>query len=183
MSECAVEGCYTEDRLRRGWCIKHYQRWVRYGDTERHPRQYAPLLDRVMAKVDASGDCWEWTGRFGDHGYGSYSVSGSTKQAHRLVWELLVGPVAPGLTIDHLCRVRSCVNPDHLEPVTMRENTLRSPIAPAAVNARKTHCPRGHPYAGDNVTYSANGRACVECDRTKSREYQRRLRAQRLTLA
>ena len=173
LGECAVDDCHTEGRLRRGWCIKHYQRWVRYGDTERHPRQYAPVLDRMFELVDV-GDCWLWTGRLSPGGYAVFSVVRGTHRAHRIVWEELVGPLPKGLTLDHLCRVRHCVNPDHLEVVDIRTNTLRSPISPAAINSRKTHCKYGHPFSGDNLRITPEGyRACMECKRRASREWQR----------
>ena len=74
--------------------------------------------------IDASGDCWLWLGNLRS-GYGRLNWQGSKATAHRLVWELLVGPIPDGMTIDHLCRVRSCVNPDHLEVVTLAENIRR----------------------------------------------------------
>jgi hypothetical protein len=79
------------------------------------------------------------------------------------------------LQIDHLCRVRHCVNPAHMEPVTPRENILRSPVALAAINARKTHCPQGHPLSGANLYRTPQGfRACRECRRKSDRESKRR---------
>jgi hypothetical protein len=99
---------------------------------------------------DPATGCWIWRGWKNPEGYGSTTVARRTRLAHRAMYELLVGPIPEGLQIDHLCRTRDCVNPDHLEPVTARENTLRS-NAPTAKNARKTHCPKGHPYDEANT--------------------------------
>jgi hypothetical protein len=105
------------------------------------------LWERFWTKVDASGDCWLWIAFVDRHGHGSFTalINGrkSSWRAHRLAWELLVGPIADGLTLDHLCRNRRCVNPDHLEPVPMGVNILRG-VGPSAINARKRVCIRGH---------------------------------------
>lgn len=140
------------------------------------------LLERMGDKIQISDGCWEWTGLINAEGYGTiprgggqYSGTRFNLLAHRLVYELLVGPIPEGLQLDHLCRVRNCVNPAHLEPVTQRENTMRSPIAPAAINARKTHCPRGHPY--DVVRYPLNRspeRGCRRCARAATAAYRLR---------
>lgn len=103
------------------------------------------LPDWIMTKIKPAPDgCWLWTGAVRE-GYGAFKdpVTKRTKVAHRGVYELLVGPITEK-TLDHLCRVRSCVNPDHLEPVSYQENILRGEGA-SAVNARKTHCVQGHP--------------------------------------
>lgn len=125
------------------------------------------LGDRFWSKVDADGDCWEWTASVNvRHGYGQFHWKGRPHRAHVLAWESLVGPVAEGHELDHRCRNRRCVNPDHLEPVTRRVNTLRSPTAPTAINARKTHCIRGHALRGTNLYVRPNGhRNCRSCRR------------------
>jgi hypothetical protein len=100
---------------------------------------------------------------------------GLRRQAHRYAYELLVGPIASGLVLDHLCRNPGCVNPKHLEPVTDRENTRRG-ISSAAENAKKTHCYRGHPFDERNTYVNLKGkRACREC----AKAYQKRLRDSR----
>lgn len=96
--------------------------------------------------VEFGDGCWLWTGNLQSGGYGHAMVgNGRGALAHRHVYELLVGPIPEGLHLDHLCRVRNCVRPDHLEPVTPAVNTLRGE-GYSAVNARKTHCPNGHEY-------------------------------------
>jgi hypothetical protein len=94
-------------------------------------------------------------------------------RAHRVIWEMTHGPIPSGLEVDHLCRNRACVNPRHMALVPHRENTLRG-MAPTAINARKTHCPAGHPYDGENTYMAPDGwRQCMTC----RREWQRRFRA------
>lgn len=120
--------------------------------------------------VTESG-CWEWVGAIAPTGYGVYTGQGGGGGAHRYVYKLLVGPIPEGLTLDHLCRNRLCVRPDHLEPVTMFENTMRGNTV-AAVNAKKTHCPKGHPYEGDNVVRyprHATWRVCKVCKYARNR--------------
>jgi hypothetical protein len=126
-------------------------------DPDDAPCAWCGLDPRVVDLIDPSGDCWEWTGSL-NKGYGQWSA----RMAHRLVWEVLVGPIPDGLTLDHLCRNSRCVNPDHLEPVTQAENNRRGYGWPAA-NARKTHCPEGHPYSGRNLILFRGSRYCREC--------------------
>jgi HNH endonuclease len=124
---CSIPGC--DDPVRgRGWCWKHYARWQRNGTTE----DIRPTVEqRFWAKVD-QGDgtgCWLWTGAKLHGGYGHMRGGTADTTAHRIAYELLVGPIPKGLEIDHLCRVRACVRPDHLEPVTRAENDRRGRIA------------------------------------------------------
>lgn len=129
---------------------------------------------RFWMKVTKTDGCWFWTGAPGRDGYGRLSTGTRTGNpqrpwpyrnhpAHRLS-VLLDGRTIPhGLVVDHLCRVRICVRPDHLEVVDQRTNLLRGDGA-SAVNAKRTHCPQGHPYAGDNVQISPQGfRRCRRC--------------------
>jgi hypothetical protein len=130
--------------------------------------------------------CWEWNGCVKkDAGYGISHRSGRTMQAHRAVWIWLRGPIAPGLQLDHLCRNRRCVNPDHLEPVTPLENTRRA-------LALRTTCRKGHPYTPENTYYHPDGsqKACRTCRREEVRrrhwvkpaEWHERRRARRREL-
>lgn len=127
--------------------------------------QTIPLEIRIQTHTRRVGDCIEWTGSRLPTGYGYIRIAGRGVYAHRFFFERAKGPIPPGLHIDHLCRNTSCVNPDHLEAVTQRENTLRG-INPAAENARKTHCKRGHPLSGDNLQIKRDGaRLCRKCVR------------------
>lgn len=114
--------------------------------------------------------CWRWNAAQQGCGYGTYKDdSGRQLPAHLFAYREIVGPVAHGLHLDHLCRNRICVNPAHLQPVTIRENLLRSPITMASMNAHKTHCKYGHPLSGDNLRIRKDGgRACAMCYRMKS---------------
>lgn len=122
----------------------------------------ALVLDRVSRTPDG---CWNWGGFFNDSGYGDVRAPGRRKAAHRVVYEMLIGPIPTGQHLDHLCRNRGCVNPEHLEPVTPAENNRRSAAVLRAMRAeRKNTCLRGHALSGDNVTYTANGlRKCRAC--------------------
>lgn len=124
---CTIEGCPKKINS-RGWCSMHYERWRLYGSTDA-PRP--TTVERLMAKVikDERG-CWTWTGAL-QRGYGRVCGGGrgNNQLAYRVAYELLVGPVPVGLELDHLCRNRACINPEHLEPVTHRENMRRMAAA------------------------------------------------------
>lgn len=113
-----------------------------------------------MQRIEKTKSCWLWTGGTGRNGYGDVYFDGRMQKAHRIVYRIFKGPIPEGLVLDHLCRIRRCVNPDHLEPVTHRENTIRG-IGFASVNHRKTTCPRGHLYD----TKDKCGRRCLQCRR------------------
>lgn len=110
------------------------------------------------------GDCWLYSGYKDRNGYVSLRrmVEGKRPLAHRYFYEKLVGEIPEGFVIDHLCRVRNCVNPDHLEAVTSRENTLRG-IGVTAKNAVKTECNRGHSLNGENLYLYKSRRHCRKC--------------------
>lgn len=152
---CSIPECNGSGRT-RGWCDKHYKRWLLHGDPLREPLSVA---DRLWSKVDASGICWEWTAYKNPKGYGHFYRAGRWEKAHRVAYELLVGPIPRGLELDHLCRNRACVNPDHLEPVTRKVNNLRG-SSPTSYNARRTECAKGHPF-----DLSRRGkRYCPQCE-------------------
>lgn len=167
---CTIDGCDLPLEC-RGWCNMHYKRWRRTGDPgEAAPRprfggklgrQHGTFVERLERYTDRTETCWLWTGAK-SNGYGQLGVDGKNRLVHRLSYELYIGPIPEGLIIDHLCRVRHCLNPDHLEVVTQRENILRG-TAPTAQNARKTHCKHGHPFDEQNTYVHNNGRYCRAC--------------------
>src|SRR5690349_14827083 len=115
---------------------------------------YRPIEVRFWEKIapEPNSGCWLWVGAVNDRGYGQISNEAPSRKkiyAHRFSYELHKGPIQSGLDLDHLCRVRCCVNPDHLEPVTRLENVRRGDDG--AKNRGKTHCPQGHPYSGHNL--------------------------------
>lgn len=125
--------------------------------------------ERFWEKVKKATDdgCWEWIGYLRTDGYGRFWTPSGAVNAHRWAWEAKNGAIGSALPLDHLCRNRACVNPDHLELVTTRENVRRG-TAPAAVNARKTHCIRGHEFTPENTRYeSGQRRRCLTCRRNQ----------------
>lgn len=133
--------------------------------------------DRILKKIfiDENG-CWNWTGFVHPKGYGLFGYNGKTCLVHRVSYLLFRGSIEDGLTIDHLCRNRKCINPEHLEPVDQRTNVLRGETI-AADNISKNFCIRGHSLSGDNLVIRKDGnRECRECRRRRSKEYRERIR-------
>ncbi len=128
-----------------------------------YPRLSA--IKRLLQKVRITpSGCWEWQGKIKPNGYGMFwNDTGHLVYVHRFSYEYYIGSIPEGLQIDHLCRVRHCANPKHLEAVTARENQLRG-MTLAATNAAKTHCIHGHPFDKKN-TYRTKkgGRSCRRC--------------------
>ncbi len=181
---CSVDGCERPSYGRSGMCAMHYQRRRLLGNVgEAAPRfmQGATVEERFWAKVDKAGPlpdfaphlgpCWLWTASlFTQSRYGLLKVSDTNRGAHVVSYELVVGPVPAGLELDHLCRVRHCVNPSHLEPVTHQENARRG------IYGMQTECLRGHNLMDPaNLVPNKRGvRQCRECVKLHRRErYQR----------
>jgi len=130
------------------------------------PKSAKPLAERFWEKVDASDPdrCWPWTGHLARNGYGRFSVGGKPEEAHRVAYELSIGAIPLGYTIDHLCRVRHCENPKHLQAVTSDENRRRGASNSGVLFVRKTHCKRGHKYNTENAYRLKNGNwSCRLC--------------------
>ena len=137
------------------------------------------LPERIQKKIEPepTSGCWLWVGATSSHGYGGVSYGGRSMPAHRAVYLMTGGQIPDGLDLDHLCRVRSCVNPRHLEPVTRKENLHRGPSTLSAIHTAKTHCPAGHPFSAANTYYRKQGyRRCRACVLQQSAaQYRRRL--------
>lgn len=130
----------------------------------------ASFIKKVFDEIDIPrGDheeCWNWTGYLDKDGYGRFLSSFAQKtSAHRLVYKIVVGEISSGLTLDHLCRNRRCVNPSHLEPVSFEENLRRAV-------ASRSHCANGHPWNADNTYFYATRRACRRCAADRQLKYQ-----------
>lgn len=128
-------------------------------------------------QVDEESGCWLWQGTLDRDGYGHYKEGNKFWQAHRYSYTHLCGEVPPSLVLDHkVCQNRRCVNPAHLEPITNRENILRG-NGRGAINARKTHCWRGHPFDAKNTYHYKGTRTCRKCNVIRTMESQARKKA------
>ena len=170
---CSIDGCESA-HYGRGFCAKHWARWKRHGD----PLAVGTFVTKMTVeealwdRVDVGHPlgCWEFTGPRSPEGYGR---AAARQYAHRWAYELLVGPIPHGLHLDHLCRVRHCVNVDHLEPVTPAENTRRG-ASRGVLNRRARRCSKGHPQTPANVYIRPDGHGtiCRPCKRERDRGYQ-----------
>jgi len=165
---CSTPGCGRPVRA-RGMCRADYQRWHRAGGAIGYP----PVDVRFWSKVNKNGpvqshaphlgNCWLWTGGLHATGYGHFRAVSREPMvsSHQWAYRSMNGPVPDGLELDHLCRVRACVRPEHLEPVTHAENMARS-------RELTTHCPWGHEWTTETTRYNRKGyRYCHACDRQR----------------
>jgi len=143
-----------------------------------------PIVDRLMARVEVeAGGCWIWTGAVAGGGYGIIGTNDVTPRGnprpayvHRVAYEHFVGPIKEGLEIDHLCRTRRCVNPEHLEAVTHSENQRRGQ-SPCGENARAEKCKHGHAFDTKNTRVRDGKRSCRRCDADRAAARRARIAA------
>jgi hypothetical protein len=185
MTTCEANECEALAAV-RGYCTKHYQRLRKHGDLYYVPRRRRlETIEQRFLRLFTPGprtECWPWRGYIAPEGYGRLWCSDRRRHvpAHRYSYEHYIGPVAPELVMDHLCRNRACVNPYHLEPVTDRVNVLRG-IGPTAQFARSTVCQRGHEKVPANLYVRPDGTACCRrCVRMRENEQRRLKRAARV---
>lgn len=181
---CQVSKC-GRPYSARGFCRMHYSRWQRTGDARPEIPPFLPgtrsqQFDQYIEKSSEENGCWIWTGAIygpprkdpNGGGYGQFhwrDLGGGGTLAHRYSYLRDVGEIPVGMHLDHLCSVRACVRPSHMEAVTPEENNRRGNSITAR-NMRKTHCIAGHPFDGENLRIlSGGGRACRECQRSQQR--------------
>lgn len=159
---CSVEGCDRTIRGRTLLCDAHRQRAAKGRPLEPPIREPVAIEARFWSKVRQSGDCWVWTGATTHGGYGWFQVGGTTG-AHRVAYQFLIGEIPDGLHLDHLCRNPPCVNPYHLDPVSIAVNNRRAAEA-------QSSCRYGHIYDEPNTAYDRHGyRYCRACNRARQR--------------
>ena len=155
-------------------------RWL-LADHLAQPRKFrpdVPLIERLLRRVEVvDSGCWLYRGSLDSAGYSCLRINGANDRGHRITWQAVAGPIPGDRHLDHLCRVRSCVNPDHLEPVTVSVNTFGRALWPTGW-PKATHCPRGHEMTEEN-TYRRpdnGGRQCWTCVRRRTKESNDRRR-------
>ena len=162
---CVAGGC--DQRVFRGFlCSVHRKRWQRTGSVNSRT-----IVDQFFSHVtENESGCWVWD-KPKPNGYGQFMEGKKSHLPHRWIYTFMVAAIPDGLQIDHLCRNRACVNPYHLEPVPQPVNNARSE-SPTAVNARKTHCKRGHEFdeANTYVLPGSGSRSCRTCARDRKRQ-------------
>jgi hypothetical protein len=170
---CSINGCQRR-RWARGWCTSHYSNWRLYGDPSIvGPNRRSPS-EKFAARwrLDEASGCHLWIGNLSRGGYALFTFSGAGRSymGHKWAYEQKYGPVPPGLELDHFyCSRTQCVNPDHVRPVTPRENIYRSG-SPPAWNLAKTHCIHGHEFTLENTYVNRRGwRSCRRCSRERDR--------------
>jgi len=133
------------------------------------------LEEKILRYVspEPNTGCWLWIGGRDTDDYGVIWHDRTTHRAHRVIYESVRGLIPDGLQLDHLCRTTCCVNPDHMEPVTCRENLLRGKTIAASLSSQ-THCKRGHEFSSGNTRNYRGSRVCRECERKKVKDQRAR---------
>lgn len=200
---CSIPDCPDAAKF-RGWCGKHYQRWLKHGDPLKVAWERNNPIANFWAKVDRRGpdECWPWLGYIDRDGYGHFAVPADGRQddtpAHRYAYTIAVGPIPDGHQIDHTCHTRAvktctgnatcahrrCCNPRHAEPVLPGENIRRGQtgMTRARQQREKTHCVRGHPFDAANTRLEAGPkqyRRCLTCERERGQRRSAAARAAR----
>lgn len=179
--QCSICG-RLDGRITRGMCWMHYMRWHTHGDPtvvlKKKKRDDQTVAEWFLTFVDKpESGCWEWTGFKDRNGYGKFNALEGEQLAHRAAYRLFVGEIRKDLTLDHICRNRGCVNPEHLDCVSHSENMRRSPLWKGTKNAAKTHCRKGHPYDATNTFRYRDGRRdCRTCMNERNRLARLRLK-------
>ncbi len=131
------------------------------------------LLDKV--DVNPASGCWEWNSYRLKTGYGRVTFKGVSQIAHRLIYKLIVGPIPPGLDLHHVCRNKGCVNPRHVMPLIRKAHLAEEDHSTKGIREReKTHCPKGHEYAGDNLYVHNGKRGCKACRSARQKSPERK---------
>lgn len=180
---CCVDGC-TKPSFTRGYCKTHYQRLIRNGTVElRRPS----AEERFLANIDATGPahptlgtpCWIWQACTNGDGYGMFMGGGRRQEgAHRFSYKHFRGEIPKHLEVDHICNTPLCVNPNHLQLLTHKQNVMRG-SSPSAKYARRTHCSQGHsldPASGNCRIEKDGRRRCIACVKEQGRRYHRQKR-------
>jgi hypothetical protein len=144
--------------------------------------KYKSFMEVVLERTSRDeNNCWNWTGHKFKHGYGGIQWDGKLMLAHRLSYKDFYGEIDENLSLDHLCRNPSCVNPTHLDQVTHKENVLRG-VGPTAVNSKKTHCKKGHEFDEINTYKTEDGRSCKICVNIRKRQWRKRQKDKKLCM-
>ncbi len=175
--KCSFPGCDRKARA-KGQCDRHCR--LRCQGKELHPLKMKRghgtppriIYDEIECpNKELEGPCHIFRGHKSQNGYGSVRLNGKMVPVHRYCWEVKFGPIPEGLVVDHRCRSRACCNPNHLRIVTCKINALENSVGISAINAAKTHCPRGHQFDDGSLKIYRYGprRVCMVCDKIRNK--------------